>query len=700
MKMLRDVGCGCAACSTWHIIFRIGKRCLLVAMLQVIRREKQNEPKHPYERVVGASAVTSSKENDEAEAILADISSSTAPPVIVNAATMDETEDDDASDGSDDDDDDDDETWLDTLRSSWRQHCVALLVAVVAAILSLYYQRRVLSQATVVATREAPGRTLLERSPHPAAVRLLLVEGQEGSDALEQPSTFQQQLFHPHLRDFWRTSNISFCGKWTDANDNLFVTNAANEHGLELMDFNVPKNLMNIMESYFEADRWNGQNGDGSVTPEIECMKQLSENSSGHPFIKGATFYYKTPSLDSMYVPHIERHIVASIKKKAPSTIQPVELTFAGFVAKFINLTPKPILVHWDGRAGAPKRLVGEVAPFDALTTATKPGESFSASPVYDHSDALARWTVTPEDSIIYFEGSTRQQPTLTAEQDLQYKMQKLNREFAKHYLIRSGRNWLSNFPRRFPVHFMWNADRFGQVHSIETVRVDDHGNERKITLSMAVVSVTPRVFTIRNFLSPKECKTLKELALHQGLTGSTLYAGSLARQQRDRSTRSSSNAWLARSAATITDSIYPRSAHLLQIDEHLLQSQTIDEELNAHQHSVAESLQVIRYREGEEYAPHHDWVVSEPWNHYQPTRFATLLIYLNDDFEGGRTVFPRSVNSQNHDGVQIEPEQGMAVLFYNMLPDGNMDELSQHGSQPVTRGEKVCLIMLKIAMH
>jgi prolyl 4-hydroxylase len=146
----------------------------------------------------------------------------------------------------------------------------------------------------------------------------------------------------------------------------------------------------------------------------------------------------------------------------------------------------------------------------------------------------------------------------------------------------------------------------------------------------------------------------------------------------------------LARSAATLIDRIYRRAAHLLQIDEQLLQSQTIDDELSAHEHSVAESLQVIRYREGEEYAPHHDWVVSEPRNQYQPTRFATLLMYLNDDFEGGRTVFPRSVNSQNHDGLQVEPEQGMAVLFYNMLPDGNVDDLSQHGSEPVTRGEKV----------
>ena len=30
-----------------------------------------------------------------------------------------------------------------------------------------------------------------------------------------------------------------------------------------------------------------------------------------------------------------------------------------------------------------------------------------------------------------------------------------------------------------------------------------------------------------------------------------------------------------------------------------------------------------------------------------------------------------------------------MAVLFYNVLPDGNVDDFSQHGSQPIKEGEK-----------
>jgi prolyl 4-hydroxylase len=73
-----------------------------------------------------------------------------------------------------------------------------------------------------------------------------------------------------------------------------------------------------------------------------------------------------------------------------------------------------------------------------------------------------------------------------------------------------------------------------------------------------------------------------------------------------------------------------------------------------------------------------------------QPTRFATLLLYLNDDFEGGETRFPRATNANFHNGITIEPKKGTAVLFYSVLPDGNVDDLSQHSGQPVTKGEKV----------
>ena len=72
-----------------------------------------------------------------------------------------------------------------------------------------------------------------------------------------------------------------------------------------------------------------------------------------------------------------------------------------------------------------------------------------------------------------------------------------------------------------------------------------------------------------------------------------------------------------------------------------------------------------------------------------QPCRYATILFYLNDDMEGGETTFPMWRNAETSSALKVKPEKGKAILFYNILPDGNFDELSMHSSSPVTRGEK-----------
>ena len=69
--------------------------------------------------------------------------------------------------------------------------------------------------------------------------------------------------------------------------------------------------------------------------------------------------------------------------------------------------------------------------------------------------------------------------------------------------------------------------------------------------------------------------------------------------------------------------------------------------------------------------------------------RFATILFYLNDGMVAGETSFPRWMNADSNGQLMVKPETGKAVLFYSLLPDGNMDDLSQHAAQPVRSGEK-----------
>jgi prolyl 4-hydroxylase len=90
------------------------------------------------------------------------------------------------------------------------------------------------------------------------------------------------------------------------------------------------------------------------------------------------------------------------------------------------------------------------------------------------------------------------------------------------------------------------------------------------------------------------------------------------------------------------------------------------------------EALQVLRYRPGQEYKPHMDAVAGEA-----NQRILTMLVYLNDGYEGGETVFLRT-------GLRFKGRKGDALVFRNALPDGRADEMAQHAGLPVTAGEKL----------
>lgn len=93
----------------------------------------------------------------------------------------------------------------------------------------------------------------------------------------------------------------------------------------------------------------------------------------------------------------------------------------------------------------------------------------------------------------------------------------------------------------------------------------------------------------------------------------------------------------------------------------------------------------MVYYGIGQKYDAHHDWGVSG----YAESRYITLLIYLTDmlsDDAGGETSFPKAANGE---GLKVRPTKGNAVLFYNLLEDGNGDDLSLHASLPVRHGEK-----------
>lgn len=89
------------------------------------------------------------------------------------------------------------------------------------------------------------------------------------------------------------------------------------------------------------------------------------------------------------------------------------------------------------------------------------------------------------------------------------------------------------------------------------------------------------------------------------------------------------------------------------------------------------EALQVLRYREGQQYKRHIDAIPG-----LDNQRIMTVLIYLNDDFDGGETVFTAA-------DVTITAKAGDAILFSNVTADGRPDPATVHAGLPVTRGTK-----------
>jgi len=71
------------------------------------------------------------------------------------------------------------------------------------------------------------------------------------------------------------------------------------------------------------------------------------------------------------------------------------------------------------------------------------------------------------------------------------------------------------------------------------------------------------------------------------------------------------------------------------------------------------------------------------------PTRFVTLLLYLNEPEAGGQTAFPLAKDESTGEPIFTHPGKGSAVLFYNLLPDGNTDDTTLHAALPVVKGEK-----------
>lgn len=199
-------------------------------------------------------------------------------------------------------------------------------------------------------------------------------------------------------------------------------------------------------------------------------------------------------------------------------------------------------------------------------------------------------------------------------------------------------------------------ADRRRALALIEKMDLDGQGNPRS-EIRGERLSKSPDVKLFRSLLSPDECDYLRDLVA-QAFEPSMVFddAGALVRDP-IRTSDGAALHWLIEDPAAVALNRRIASASRSAYED-------------------GEALALLRYVPGQEYRPHFDFDDAEN------RRVMTMLVYLNDDYDGGETEFVRT-------GLKVKGATGDAILFRNDGPDGRQDPLSEHAGLPVTRGTK-----------
>jgi prolyl 4-hydroxylase len=191
--------------------------------------------------------------------------------------------------------------------------------------------------------------------------------------------------------------------------------------------------------------------------------------------------------------------------------------------------------------------------------------------------------------------------------------------------------------------------------------RVEEFANESKLCGGVYYMEIP-------KFLSERECDALVEASVD--LRPSEI--GGLDVSVLDKSIRQSMQTWYPPGAHRVTDAIRKKTKALVESTGCLRGRRT-----------KFEHVQVVRYGKGGKYDAHYDGDECEKASCPRDQRLATLLVYLNDDFDGGNTHFPLL-------NASVVPEKGKALFFW-VADEETRDlfEKTLHAGVPVTRGRK-----------
>ena len=211
-------------------------------------------------------------------------------------------------------------------------------------------------------------------------------------------------------------------------------------------------------------------------------------------------------------------------------------------------------------------------------------------------------------------------------------------------------------------------------------------------SIEVETLSLRPAVFSIRHFLLPAECDHIrKESEPSMGDSGVVLMDKDIGKPSSE--WRTSTQTWLSSRHDVVAQALDSRISNLTGVAlEHF------------------EDVQVLRYMKSQFYDHHidafdpKDYKSQEQVYEYgHKNRLATVFWYLTDVEQGGETAFPRAggighpatnkgCNVAQHwagKGLKVSSEKGKVIIFYSLLPTGDIDQYSLHGGCPVFKGTK-----------
>lgn len=185
-----------------------------------------------------------------------------------------------------------------------------------------------------------------------------------------------------------------------------------------------------------------------------------------------------------------------------------------------------------------------------------------------------------------------------------------------------------------------------------------------------------PGLLIVQSFLPPEQCRTIiSECAQRKGQSGRVLTSeaggGVLSREVESRTVDD-----LAADALSVDVDRLTLAAFTLFVARHF-----------ARAIEWFEKPKILRYREGGEYYAHADaynWQPEEKRWRRVTNRDFSLLIYLNEDFEGGELEF-------KYLNYRIAPKEGLLVAFPS-------DWRYAHAALPVKRGVKHTIVSFAAA--